>query len=113
MTPVLDTTVGRAPLAYTRVLVIGVLILLCYAPAIRSMAGIWMHNDDMGHGFFVPVVAIYLIWQQRAELMAMPARPNWWGLPVVLFGAAQSLIATLGVELFLSQSALIITLVGA
>ncbi len=112
MSPTLDTPV-QAPFAYTKVLVFGVLILLCYAPAIRSMAGDWMNNEDMGHGFFVPVIAGYLIWQQRAELMALPTKPNWWGLLVVLLGAAQSLVATLGVELFLSRSAVIVTLAGA
>jgi exosortase len=67
----------------------------------------------MGHGFFVPLIAGYLIWQQREELLALPAKPNWWGLPIVLLGMAQSLVATLGVELFLSRSALIVTIAGA
>ena len=112
MTPALART-AKTPFAYTRVVIIGVLILVCYAPAIQSMVGIWSSNDDMGHGFFVPVIAGYLLWQQRDELMATPVKPNWWGLPIVLLGAAQSLVATLGAELFLSRSALIITLVGA
>ncbi len=44
--------------------------------------------------------------------MATPVKANWWGLPIVLLGTAQSLVATLGVELFLSRSALIVTLAG-
>jgi len=67
----------------------------------------------MGHGFFVPLVAGYIVWQKRDELLATPARTNWWGLLLVLVGAAQSLLATLGVELFLSRSAVIVTLAGA
>jgi exosortase len=72
-----------------------------------------MDNEDMGHGFFVPLVAGYLVWQQKDELLATPAQPAWWGLPVVLWGAAQSIIGTLGAELFLSRSALVVTLTGA
>jgi len=113
MTPALETPLRKAPFVSTKVLVLGVLIFLCYAPAIWSLGGDWMSNEDMGHGFFVPIVAGYLVWQRWEELKATPPKPNWWGLPVVLLGAAQSLLATLGAELFLSRSALIVTLTGA
>lgn len=112
MTPALETPV-KASFAYTKLLLIGAIVLLCYGPAIWSMAGDWMSNEDMGHGFFVPVIAGYILWQQKDELRNMPAQPNWWGLPLVILGATQSLVATLGVELFLSRSALVVTLTGA
>jgi exosortase len=112
MTPALRAPV-KGSFPYTHVVFFGLLILVCYAPAVRSLVGDWMHDDDMGHGFFVPAVAAYIIWQQRDELKKIPPRTNWWGLLVVLLGAAQSIIATLGVEHFLSRSALIVTLTGA
>jgi exosortase len=112
MSPALQAPV-KAPFAYTKVIFFGLLILLCYAPAVMSLAGDWMHNDDMGHGFFVPVVVGYIVWQEKDELLKLPARANWWGLLLVLFGAAQSIVATLGVELFLSRSAVILTVAGA
>jgi exosortase len=96
-----------------QVVAFGVLIVLCYIPAIRSLVYDWMNNEDVGHGFFVPLVAGYIVWQQRDELRATPARASWWGLSLVLLGAAQSVLATLGVELFLSRSAIILTLAGA
>src|SRR5689334_14001203 len=67
MTPALRAP-GKTSFAYTHVVFFGLLILLCYAPAVRSLIGDWMHDDDMGHGFFVPAVAAYIIWQQRDEL---------------------------------------------
>jgi exosortase len=112
MTPALETPL-KTTFAYSRVLIFGVLIFLCYAPAIQSMVGEWSSNEDMGHGFFVPVIAVYILWQQKDELIATPVKPNWWGLLIVLLGAAQSVVATLGIELFLSRSALIVTLIGA
>jgi exosortase len=112
MTPVLQAPV-KDSFAYTKVVFFGLLILMCYAPAVTSMAAIWMHNEDMGHGFFVPVIAGYIAWQRKDELARIPTKTNWWGLLLVLMGAAQSLVATLGVELFLARSALILTLTGA
>src|ERR1044071_2024888 len=111
MTPVLEPQAKTAH-GLSRVLVFAVLILLCYAPAIVSLAGNWMHNDDMGHGFFVPLAAGYVVWHEREELKRTPERMSWWGLILVLLGAAQSILATLGAELFLARSAMIDTLAG-
>jgi exosortase len=112
MTPVLQAPV-KATFAYTKAVFFGVLILLCYAPAVTSLAERWMHDDDMGHGFFVPVIAGYIVWQQKDELARIPTQSSWWGLLLVLLGAAQSLVGTLGAEIFLGRSALILTLTGA
>ena len=112
MTPALQVPV-KAPFAYTKVVFFGLLVLLCYAPAIASLAGDWWNDDNMGHGFFVPLVVGYIVWLRKDELKTIPVKTNWWGLLVVLIGAAQCIVATLGVELFLSRSALIVTVTGA
>ena len=89
------------------------LLLVCYAPILLRLARQWYNDQDMGHGFFVPVIAGYIAWLKREELLREPASPTWWGLPVVLYGGLQLLIATLGVELFLARTAFIISLAGA
>lgn len=89
------------------------LIAILFAPVIYRMAGEWISDDDMGHGFFVPAVVGWILWQRREELGRMPVRPAWWGLPIVVFGLLQLGVGTLGVEFFLSRTALLITLAGA
>jgi exosortase len=88
------------------------LLLACYTPTLVPLVRQWVQDQDMGHGFFVPVLAGYIAWQKRQELMSAPASPNWWGLAIVAYGAFQFLIATLGAELFLARTALIISLIG-
>src|SRR5215510_9585955 len=87
------------------------LVALCYAPVLFSLVKDWEKDADMGHGFFVPVISAYIIWQNRHELLLMKARPNPWGLIVVLIGAAQLLVGTLGVELFTTRVAFVITVI--
>jgi exosortase len=89
-----------------------VLLLVCYASVLIPLARQWAQDPDMGHGFFVPVLAGYIAWQKRQELLSLPSSPNWWGLAVVAYGALQLLIATLGAELFLARTAFIISLAG-
>ena len=66
----------------------------------------------MGHAFFVPLIAGFIVWQNRDELAAIKPQPNWWGLLVVVWGALQLLIATLGAELFTARTSFVITLIG-
>jgi exosortase len=111
MTPTLKIS-SKAALPWQKIAWFGVLALVCYAPIIRSLVGDWITDADMGHGFFVPVIAGFIIWQRREELFQTEIRPDWWGLVPVLWGMAQLMVGTLGVELFLSRTALIITLFG-
>jgi exosortase len=93
--------------------VVAGLLALCYAPIMRALIRQWMNDSDMGHGFFVPLVSGYIVWQRREELLAMTPKPNWWGLVVVIVGCLQALVGTLGVELFTSRTAMVVTLIGA
>jgi len=90
----------------------GLLILVCNAPALYSLGSVWIDDADMGHGFFVPVIAGFIIWQRREELLAIVPKPNLWGLLIVVIGGGQLVAGTLGVELFLTHTAILITLIG-
>ena len=79
--PAVSPKVPWVPLAWFTALV-----LACYAPVVVPLVRQWAWDDDMGHGFFVPVVAAYIAWQRRDELLAIAPKPNWWGL-LVVFGA--------------------------
>jgi exosortase len=88
------------------------ILLLTYAPVLGALIRQWNTDDDMGHGFFVPLVAGFIVWQKRGQLRALAPRPNWWGLAVVLYAAFQLYIATLGAELFLARTAFVISIIG-
>jgi exosortase len=88
------------------------LLVVVYFPVFRHLVGVWSSDDDMGHGFFVPLVAGYLVWQRRDRLMATDWKPAWWGITIVLLGVAQSYVGTLGAEQFLQGTAPLVTLVG-
>jgi exosortase len=91
---------------------LGALVLACYAPILKALVMRWIDDPDLGHGFFVPVVAGYIVWQRRDQLLAIEPRPNWWGLVVVVWGGVQMMLGALGTELFTSRTALVVTLTG-
>jgi exosortase len=90
----------------------GALLILCYAPILYRLAVQWASDEDMGHGFLVPIIAGFIVWQRRGILAATPRQPNGWGLVLVVFAALEALAATLGAELFTARLAFIVALFG-
>lgn len=90
---------------------VGALLGLAFWPTLRALVHDWIHNEDMGHGFFVPAVALYIGWQQRRQL-TLPATSSRAGLLVMAYAAVQLYVATLGAELFLARTALVFSIFG-
>jgi exosortase len=90
----------------------GGLLILCYWPILYRMGHQWATDENMGHGFFVPIMAGVIAWQRRHELLAEPRQPNALGLLVVVFGGLLSVAATLGAELFTARVSFVIALAG-
>ncbi|MBV9763746.1 MAG: exosortase [Acidobacteriaceae bacterium] len=113
--PVAQPTRGAASSAkvsWEAIAWFGALLILCYAPILYRMAMQWATDEDMGHGFFVPLVAGFIAWQRREALLSTPRRSNGWGLFLVIFAACEATAATLGAELFTARLAFVIALFG-
>jgi len=85
---------------------------ICYFPVLQALVKQWNSDPDMGHGFFVPAIAAYIVWQSRDDLAGVTVEPDWRGLLVVAWGSLQLLLGALGAELFTSRTAFVITLIG-
>ena len=87
--------------------------LVCYASTLRNLTVLWWNDEDLGHCFIVPVAAIWIIWRERDRWLNVPAEPSWWGIPVLLLGAAMQTVAVLGVGEFTRAVSLLVSIVGA
>ena len=110
MTPALEKPL-KLQVPWSNLVWLGLVLVACYAPVLKALVGSW-DDPDMGHGYFVPLAAGFIVWQKREELLNIKPKPNWWGLLVVIMGGSLLIVATLGVELFLSRIAFVITLTG-
>ncbi|HLK17542.1 MAG TPA: exosortase/archaeosortase family protein [Bryobacteraceae bacterium] len=103
----------KAQLPWVAIAWFGFLLLLCYAPVLFGLVWQWTNDEDVGHGFFVPLISGYIVWKRRDQLTAQARAPNYWGLALVLLGALQMLIGTLGAQIFIARTAFLVSLVGA
>ena len=99
------------PFGWQGLLLVGVLIAL-YAPVLRSLAEQWYSDPDYSHGFLVPLLSAYLIWQRRDRLREVTRRPSAWGLLVVIGALGLLFLGSLGAELFLARFSLLCTICG-
>lgn len=83
-----------------------------YVPVLVGLYQDWGHNPNYSHGFIIPFAVGFFVWQQRAELRALPRRPTQWGLILALFSQAQYLVGYLGAEYFLQRTSLLLLLAG-
>ena len=89
------------------------LLAICYAPVLVRLVKQWSTDEDMGHGFFVPLVAGYIAWQKRHQLQGRTFQPNYWGILLTAWAGFQLVVATLGAELFLARTAFVLSVIGS
>jgi len=97
-----------APLAW-----VAGLMLVSFYPMLQKLVNQWMNDDDMGHGFFVPIVAAYIAWQRKDDLLAAPESRSYLGILVMFYGSVQYILGTVAAELFLTRTSIIISIAGA
>ncbi len=88
------------------------LMIASFYPMLERLVNQWMNDDDMGHGFFVPVVAAYIAWQRKDEILSVKLTRNYIGLAVMLYGAIQYILGTIAAELFLTRTSIVFSIAG-
>jgi exosortase len=118
MASVVEQLPGRPPgakapsISWAALAWFSVLLIAAYLPVLTLLVWQWSNDENVSHGFFVPLVALYIAWQRRDRILAMERKPAWWGLAIMAWGALQGYVGVLGAELFLQRTSFLITLVG-
>jgi exosortase len=90
--------------------------LLClaaiYRGVIPAMVHEWYDDANYSHGFIVPLIAGYFLYQRRDELYEVTVQPWWPGLALIFLGLLQLVVGWLGTEFFTMRSSLVVTLAG-
>jgi exosortase len=105
--PVTSRPINWIALGWFSILLIG-----AYFPILSRLVQQWSNDEDVRHGFLVPLVALFVVWQRKEKLLELSYKPAWWGLAILAWGAAQAYLGVVGAELFLQRSAFLISLVG-
>jgi len=86
-------------------------LILFYHTIIKLVAD-WSTDDNFSHGFLVPLIAGYMIWQERKEISRDVVTPGTMGILVIFFGMFFHVIGNIGSEVFTQRIGMIITILG-
>jgi exosortase len=98
--------------SWLAIAITAVVLAICYASTLNGMIGQWTYDEDMGHGFLVTPVVLWILWRERPKWSAIPAKPSWWGVVILAAAALMHVIGILGGGLFVSSVAMLVSIVG-
>jgi exosortase D (VPLPA-CTERM-specific) len=92
--------------------VIACLVLWLFFPVFRHLVYQWWDDENYSHGFLIPLMSGYFIWQRRGQLARFPLSPSPLGLIVLAVGVGLLLLGTTAAELFTTRVSFLVVLTG-
>ncbi|NVN97964.1 MAG: EpsI family protein [Geobacteraceae bacterium] len=90
-----------------------ILLLLCvYFSVLKGMVLQWYSDDNYSHGFLVPIISGYFLYDRRAAYKNTVVSPWRPGLAVIIFGLLQFILGYLATENFTMRLSFIVLLAG-
>lgn len=83
-----------------------------FAPSLAFLVDRWSHSDEFSHGFLVPLVSLFLLWQKREVIRHTPLQVCVWGLPVLAMGLLMQIASEWASVTFLKALAVPVALGG-
>jgi exosortase len=93
-------------------LVTAALFIMLYTSNFAKLFEDWRDDENYSHGFIVPLVFGWMLWQRREKLSNCRMSPRPWALLIVFFAVIQLVAGTLGAENFVAHCSMLVMLCG-
>ncbi len=112
------TSVSRAGSPLNGIWTVGVslliagLVVFLYHEVLWGLGSDWNNNPDYSHGFLVPFLSAYFIWERWKALSDETPSPSIWGIGLLSLGLFSLVVGLIGAELYVQRASLIVVLSG-
>jgi len=89
-----------------------IIAVAAFQGALAELVARWIRQDEYSHGFFIPLITLWLLWTRRDALGASLGRPSLGGLALVLLAALMHVVGQLSSFFLMSQLGFVIALMG-
>ena len=93
-------------------LLIGGLVIFLYQGVLWALGSDWNNDPDYSHGFLVPFLSVYFIWERWDSLIEETPDPSIWGIGLLSLGLFSLVVGLIGAELYVQRMSLIVVLSG-
>lgn len=102
----------QPPLLWAVVAAVLFALGLTFYDGLAYMVTQWSEKEEYSHGFLLPVIALFLIWQKKDRLEQVEFTGSWTGFLLALAGFAIYLVGELSTLYIVVQYAFLIVLMG-
>lgn len=88
------------------------LFLSLYYQIIYEMSLRWSDDPNYSHGFLIPFISLYLLWERKDALKNIEFKSSLLGLPVLIFGLFVLVVGLVGAEYFTMRFSMLIVIAG-
>ena len=85
---------------------------ILYFRVVRGLVADWINLPDFSHGFLIPLVSFYFIYERRKELSVLSPSGSWTGFVLLVFGIFLLLLGNLATEYFTMRFSLLLVIGG-
>lgn len=93
------------------ILAIGLAIFTYWAGLSEAVLR-WGIQEEYSHGYLIPLVTLYILWEKKDLIMSSVSEPLWFGLVLVLIAIAVLLVGEISALFLLVQYSFVLLLIG-
>jgi exosortase D (VPLPA-CTERM-specific) len=72
----------------------------------------WDKQEEYSHGYMLPFLTLYFIWQKKNNIIRSEFSPSWWGVAIIILALIVFVVGEVSALFILTQYALIMVLLG-
>ncbi len=92
--------------------VLAACFVILYFSVMQRLVSDWIHMPDFSHGFLIPIVSAYFVYEKRKQLSTLSLSGSWTGLALLLLGVVLLLLGNLATEYFTMRFSILVVLGG-
>jgi exosortase len=83
-------------------------VCVVFATVASELVKDWIRDTNYNHGFLIPLVSAYFIWQRKSVLASTRSSPSLWGLAGLIGGLGLFVVGTAAAEVFTQRIGLLV-----
>jgi exosortase A len=99
-------------MALLKLAIIIACLAVLYADVVKYLVSDWINLPDFSHGFLIPIVSLYFVYERRKQFSVLSPSSNWAGLGLIIFGILLLLLGNLATEYFTMRFSMLVVFGG-
>ena len=88
------------------------LMIIAYWGGLTELVGRWNKQEEYGHGYFIPIISTWLLWNRKDAIVASLGKASWTGVSLILIGVAGLILGEITAIYIFIQFGFLMSLFG-